>query len=185
MKKLLVFILIVICASLLGGCYGIVHDQITFTISNEYYTKFKFHQFELVPDGFEEVPSNARALVAIVGFLATWWMGTFIGVILGLVAFILPSAASMFRVSLTAFAIVLIIAFATGAIGLGYGLLVLSEQPRASFEHWYIPQNVIDFKNFIAVGSAHNFSYLGGVLGLIGGKVYILYIRFRGRSANA
>ena len=47
MKKFLTLILIVIIAALTGGIYGAIHDQLTYTISPEYYTKFKFIQFEL------------------------------------------------------------------------------------------------------------------------------------------
>ena len=39
---------------------------------------------------------------------------------------------------------------------------------------WWLPENLIDKKNFIAVGSMHNFSYLGGLIGLVAGIIYIV-----------
>jgi len=51
--------------------YGIIHDQITYSISPEYYTKFKFYQFGLIksPNDFVH---NPRQMAIIVGIMATW-----------------------------------------------------------------------------------------------------------------
>jgi len=59
-----------LAGALVAGAFGIVHDQITFSISPEYFTRIKFDQFaafrgNLPPRGF----------VAVIGFLATWWFG--------------------------------------------------------------------------------------------------------------
>lgn len=51
MKKFLILILIILIAPIIGGLYGILHDQLTYTISPEYYTKFKFYQFGLMDLG--------------------------------------------------------------------------------------------------------------------------------------
>lgn len=47
MNKLKVFLLIIILPTIIAGFYGILHDQLTYTISSEYFTKFKFYQFGL------------------------------------------------------------------------------------------------------------------------------------------
>ena len=64
----------------------------------------------------------------------------------------------------------IIIAFLTGLIGLAYGKLYLAN----TGVDWWLPKNLIDTKNFIAVGSMHNFSYFGGLTGLIAGIIYSL-----------
>ncbi|GAA4047595.1 hypothetical protein GCM10022409_37350 [Hymenobacter glaciei] len=174
MKKILILILIVITASLIGGIYGAIHDQLTYTISPEYYTKFKFIQFELVDKGQEANPASPRVWVAAVGFLATWWMGVPIGLILGLVGLAHTNWQTMFSVTMKAFLVTMAVAFITGIIGLVYGCLVLANEPVESFSNWFIPDNIIDFKGFITVGSMHNFSYAGGVIGLIVGIIYSL-----------
>ncbi|GAA3967990.1 hypothetical protein [Hymenobacter antarcticus] len=174
MKKFLALILIVIMASLIGGIYGAIHDQLTYTISPEYYTKFKFIQFELVDEGPEANPANPRVWVAAVGFLATWWMGIPIGLILGLFGLTHTSWQTMFRITIKAFLVTMAVAFTTGIVGLIYGRLVLANKPIELFSNWYIPDNIIDFKSFITVGSMHNFSYAGGVIGLIAGIIYSL-----------
>ena len=44
-KKLIVYGLLVVIAVLFAGLYGVVHNQISYTVSPEYFTKFKFRQF--------------------------------------------------------------------------------------------------------------------------------------------
>ena len=168
MNKIVAFIAILILAPLIGGLYGIFHDQITYSISPEYYTKFKFYQFGLVTAGDEAILPNPRFEVSIVGFLATWWMGIPIGIILGIVGMRHKQAHAMLRTTLKAFMVTMLIAFLTGLVGLAYGFLFLQESDL----NWFLPTNLINRTNFIAVGSMHNFSYLGGLTGLIGGITY-------------
>lgn len=168
MKKFLTLILVIVLSAIMGGLYGILHDQLTYTISPEYYTKFKFYQFRLMDAGNEAIFPNPRVQVSIVGFLATWWMGLLIGLILGLVGLIHTNHKQMLRVTLGAIVVTMVIAFMTGLVGLAYGKLHLA----STGVDWWLPDNLIDRKNFIAVGSMHNFSYLGGLLGLITGIVY-------------
>ena len=167
-KKLGIFIVLILMAPFIGGLYGIIHDQITYTISPEYYTKLKFYQFGLVGLNEEWNPESPRLYVALVGFLATWWMGIIIGLILGLLGLLLQDWKIMFQVVLRAIIIAVIITILAGFVGLIYG--------SAFFQHanWKLPINIIDEKSFIIVGSMHNFSYLGGLIGLIIGIKYIL-----------
>ncbi len=168
------FFAITLSGIILAGIYGILHDQLTYTISHEYYTKFKFYQFGLSRTGKEAFMPYPRISVAAVGFLATWWMGIPISIILGLVGLIHKDGKTMYNATIKAFLITMLIAFLTGLIGLGYGWFFLSTQSRDNFDWWYIPDNIIQFRNFISVGSMHNFSYLGGLTGLIGGIIYTI-----------
>jgi len=169
MKKILILLVIIGLSPLIGGIYGILNDQLTFTISPEYYTKFKFYQFGLMDMGNEAIFPNPRIEVSAVGFLACWWMGPPIGIILGLVGLIHRNHKQMFYASMKAILVTVIVAFTTGLIGLAYGRFYLAE----TGVNWWFPENLIDKKNFIAVGSMHNFSYyLGGLTGVIAGVIY-------------
>ena len=178
MNKLIALILLLIIAPILGGAYGIVHDQITYTISNEYYSKFKFIQFGLNNWGMgenigtENTPeiklNNPRIGAAIVGFLATWWVGMIIGIILGLIGLIHRNGKEMFKITMRATLITIGIALIVGIIGLIYGKLFLASNPP----NWFLPENLINRTNFIMVGSMHNFSYLGGLIGMIVSVTY-------------
>lgn len=168
MKKIFTFALILFLSVFIAGFYGILHDQLTYTISPEYYTKFKFIQFGMFSYGEKTVLAHPRLYVAFVGFLATWWMGPPIGFVLGLVGFLQKDAKRMMTVTLLAFAIAVAMAFFTGLGGLLYGKYILA----ANGVDWLLPDTLIDKKNFIAVGSMHNFSYFGGLLGLFTGVFY-------------
>jgi hypothetical protein len=178
MNKLIALILLLIIAPILGGVYGIVHDQITYTISNEYYSKFKFIQFGLDNWGMgenigtETTPeiklNNPRIGAAIVGFLATWWVGMIIGIILGLIGLIHRNGKEMFKITMRATLITIGIALIVGIIGLIYGKFFLASNPP----NWFLPENLINRTNFIMVGSMHNFSYLGGLIGMIVSVTY-------------
>ncbi|MBN1149739.1 hypothetical protein JXA84_00775 [candidate division WOR-3 bacterium] len=74
-------IIAVLGSPLIAGIYGMLHDQFTYTVSREYYTKFKFIQLGLTKNG-ETLTYPERLGVAKVGFLATWWTGIPIGVLL-------------------------------------------------------------------------------------------------------
>lgn len=172
MKRILIFLLLILISCLLGGAYGILHDQLTYSIATEYYTKFKFLQFGFEEGGSEAVLLHPRIYVSVVGFLATWWMGLFIGIVLALLGFIHSDARRMFTITVRAFFLTMLTAFLTGLTGLVYGHFVLAGRRHEEFYNWYIPDNLDDFDGFITVGSMHNFSYLGGVIGLILGMIY-------------
>lgn len=118
--------------------------------------------------GNEAIFPNPRIEVSIVGFLATWWMGVPIGIILGLVGLIHKDSRQMFIITSKAFLITVIVAFSTGLFGLAFGSLYLVD----TGVNWWLPENINDKKCFITVGSMHNFSYLGGLTGLVAGIIY-------------
>jgi hypothetical protein len=175
--KFLTLIALTFVACLLAGVYGSLHDQLTYTISPEYYTKFKFYQFGLAESGSEAILPNPRIAVSVVGLLATWWMGIPIGIILGLVGLIHRDWRTMFSVTFKAFILAIVVAFVTGLVGLLYGHVYLADKSRIELANWYIPDNLVDFGSFIKVGSMHNFSYAGGLTGLIAGVSYTIIQR--------
>ena len=172
MKKFVTLLIIILIGCLIAGLYGIIHDQLTYTISPEYYTKFKFYQFGLADEGDEAIIPFPRLWVSVVGFMATWWTGIPIAIILGLFS-LHSDRKSMISIAMTGFLVTLSIAFLTGIYGLYEGFTYLADQPKEDFGRWFIPENLVDFKSFIAVGSMHNHSYLGGFFGLFFGVAYI------------
>lgn len=167
MKKLSTLILVIMVSVLLTGIYGILHDQITYSISHEYFTKFKYAQFGFEPAWF----GGDRSTVAVIGFLATWWVGGFIGACLGL---LFRDAATMRNEVIRVIGLVYCTAVVTGIIGFFYGKYYLPNVGVA----WWMPADLINKNDFITVGSIHNFSYMGGLLGLLFGALYLLKARY-------
>ena len=164
-SKVGVFLLLLVISSFIAGIYGAVHDQISYTISPEYFTKFKFDQFGMDKEWF----GGVRITVAVVGLLATWWVGLLVGFILGVIGLFFPTSKWMFNKIIKSFLVTLTVSSIFGIVGLIYGFLF-------SFENinWYLPPNLIDKRSFIAIGHMHNFGYLGGLVGLIIGIIFIL-----------
>lgn len=148
-----------------AGIYGIIHDQITYCISREYFTKFKYEQFGFDPTWF----GGDRQTVAVIGFLATWWTGLIIGIAIGLTALIFKDHRIMWKAVKRTIPVVFCFAVGLALIGYVYGKLVLTK----TGVDWWLPDNLIDKNAFIIVGSIHNFSYLGGLLGLCAGIYYL------------
>jgi hypothetical protein len=172
MKKFLTLIGIIVGGCVVAGLYGILHDQLTYIISPEYYTKFKFYQFGLMDEGNEAIFEFPRIQVSIVGLMATWWMGIPIATVLGLFS-LHTDRKFMIEIAMKAFIVTITIAFFGGLYGLYEGYNYISVLPKEKLPRWFIPDNLVDFRSFIAVGSMHNASYLGGFFGLFGGIAYI------------
>src|SRR5690242_14246007 len=154
---------------LIAGVYGALHDQITFSISEEYFTKFKYQQFGFDASSF----GGDRQTVAVIGFLATWWTGLFIACGLGLAASFYPDHRTMLPGIKRATLITLVITMITGVAGYLYGKYKLSNHQV----NWYLPANLLDRKSFIIVGSIHNASYLGGLFGLVAGMIFLAWTK--------
>ena len=166
MRKFGVLSVTVFISILLAGIYGIIHDQITYSIAPEYFTKFKYQQFGFEPSWF----GGHRQTVAVIGFLATWWMGLFVGLGLGLSGLIFKDHIIM-RISITmAIKIVFITTILFAFMGFLWGRYHLV----ATGVNWWMPDDLADKDNFIVVGSIHNFSYLGGITGLLIAIAYMI-----------
>ena len=171
MKKVLTLPLLIIISCFIAGMYGIIHDQITYSISPEYYIKNKFIQFGLaeflIPQG------NERILVAAVGWMATWWMGLILGTILSLIAFIHKTLKQMFEITIKAILLNLLITSLLGALGYLYALAFMSYESN-DLAFWNVPNETVDTTNYLRVGCIHNFGYLGGIIGLFVAIVYTI-----------
>jgi hypothetical protein len=166
---------------LVAGCYGVVHDQITYSISQEYFTRFKFAQFHFADFGFP-----TRVFVAEIGFLATWWVGFLVAWFMARLTVPTFPRALAFRLNLRGF--ILLLAFAVGAGAIGYGLGLCHGADYAAWDGWKARLGVLDLPSFVRVAYVHNASYLGGLVGLVAALLYLRKAKQRslaGQSAGA
>jgi hypothetical protein len=138
-----------------------VHDQISYTVAPEYFTKFKFRQFGLV-----DSPMPERMRASIIGFLASWWMGIPIGMLVGAAGFIHQDRRRMLRISLWSLLVTVGFTLLFGLCGLFYGYLQTRHINIAEYGGWFIPADVTDLRRFLCAGYMHNASYIGGVLAI-------------------
>jgi len=174
MKKFMIYLLVVALAIAVAGLYGMVHNQISYTVAPEYFTKFKFRQFGLV-----DIPLPDRIRASIVGFLASWWMGIPIGLLVGAAGFIHRNAREMFRITILSFLVVVGFTLLFGFGGLLYGYFQTMHIDAANYLGWYIPDDVTDLRRFLCAGYMHNSSYLGGVLAIIVAWIFHIVMRLK------
>lgn len=157
MRRFAVYFAFVLAAVLAAGAFGALHDQISYTVSPEYFTKFKFVQFDLLNDA---VPERLRA--AQVGFLGAWWMGVPLGVLIGAAGFIHPDVPQMRRALLWSLVVAVAFTLLYALGGLVYGIVQTAASHLAGHDGWYIPRGLVQPRRFICVGYMHNAAYTGG-----------------------
>ena len=164
-KKFRLFILIIILSIILASVFGFLHNQISFTISDEYFTKFKFKQF-----GFEDYGmTSSRLYSGLIGIVSSWWVGLIIALFHGTIPFFLFSYKDMWKYAKGAILRNLGITFLFSILGILFGIYHVSYYPKNSYD---IPLPLKSEERFFIAGMMHNFSYIGGVVGLLCGVYY-------------
>ena len=179
MKKFVIYLVLVALAIVAAGLYGIVHNQISYTVAPEYFTKFKFHQFGLTNTS---LPDRVRA--SMVGFLASWWMGIPIGLLVGAAGFIHRDHREMFRVTLWSFLVVIGFTLLFGFGGLLYGYHRTVHINISDYRGWFIPDDVTNLRRFLCAGYMHNSSYFGGTLAIFVAWIYHIVTWLRAQSSR-
>ncbi|HMD61763.1 MAG TPA: hypothetical protein VKG78_10035 [Opitutaceae bacterium] len=174
MARFRAFLALLVIALPIAGVFGAFHDQISYTVSEEYFTKFKFHQFGFLNPA---VPERIRA--AAVGFLASWWMGIPIGLLVAPVSFICGSSRDMLTFGIRSYWVLVAFAglFALGGLLFGYGATAHIE--LSQYAYWYIPPNVAHLRRFLCAGYMHNSAYLGGIVGVLASWAYLVGVHIR------
>ena len=154
-----------VVGAFLAGLYGVIHDQVTYSISPEYFTRLKFAQFHYADFGLP-----ARVLVAEIGFLATSWVGLVAGWFIARVSVPACSRPEAFRCCACGFLIVLACAF--GAAIIGYELGLLHGSDYSTWQSMASALGIVDLPRFVRVAYIHNAGYLGSLIGLILAIIY-------------
>jgi hypothetical protein len=161
---------------LIAACYGVVHDQITYSISPEYFTLLKFRQFHYADFGF---PS--RVFVGEIGVLATWWAGFIAGWFIARIVVARRPELSPLPYAIRGFALMLGATLLAGVLGYAYGLTFEIRPETSELARYASLLGATDVPAFTRVAHIHNAGYLGALIGLITAALHVT-IRLR-RSA--
>jgi hypothetical protein len=163
----------------IAGAYGILHDQLTYALGPEYFTRFKFDQFHYLS---RQQP--LRIIVAEIGFLATWWVGFFAAWFMGRIALPHENVAAAARRTFKGVLMMLVAAIAFAIVG---NLLAPTRPDDARVVEQaalLASYGVTDPVPFIRVGYIHNASYLGGLVGLIAALTWLRLTRPKSHPAT-
>jgi hypothetical protein len=153
------FAKIVALSILAAICYGIAHDQVTARICVEYFTVFH-------PPVF---PTDNPTLLGLGwGVIATWWVGTILGILLGIAARA-GRAPKVGARSLLRPIVVLLAVMAISALGAGLTGYVLARHGSIG-PPWWVRAHLApaSYAAFMGDWWAHNASYAaagaGGII---------------------
>lgn len=161
--KILLFPILLSFACGLAGIYGVIHNQISFTVAPAYFFEFKFNQFRIDPAFHNRIGAGS------VGFMASWWMGLLIGFPIYVAALFVRGTRCFVRSYVMAALLVVCVTLATGLGALVYAYAMLD---ITSLPPWMDNRDISTPVRFARAGMMHNFSYLGGLIGLVAGLVY-------------
>lgn len=161
--RILAWLFIAILSAVL---YGVVNDQITLTLSPEYFTVFKRSEFYplLQALGLEDAPVRIEALV--VGTAATWWFGGILGIVLSLTGNAGRSQRLSTRAYVGAIGMVMCVTVVVSVIS---GLIAYIAEPwvNPSVTEWPFLDGITAIRPAFAVGWWHNGAYAGALAGTI------------------
>jgi hypothetical protein len=166
-----------VVGALFAGAYGVVHDQVTYSISEEYFTCLKFPQFHYANFGLPR-----RVFVAEIGFLATWWVGFFAAWFIARIT--VPTFASAARFRHTIHGFLIILAFALMSSIVGYVIGILHGADYSAWEGLAATLGIVDLPRFVRVAYIHNASYVGGLVGLITAIIYLRKLKAQNQAAS-
>jgi hypothetical protein len=149
-----------VAGGIVAGLYGVAHDQITYTLAPEYFTRLKFQQF-----AWADLGLPPRVFAAQIGFIASWWVGFFSAWFLARIAVPAWPKEIANRKAWIGFAQIF---GATVVGGIGGGLL--GSLPGAAGPDWQdvaLELGIRDVPAFVQVAFIHNGSYVGGGIGLV------------------
>lgn len=161
LKKLLALLWFVPLAMLAAALFGALHDQISYGISPEYFIQFKFRQFGLLTS-----PLPDRLKAALVGVLASWWMGAPLGLLIGIAAPLHRDACWQRKALLLSLPLAMAVTLAAAFCGLLYGQIQTQTLAEGGYRGLWYPPGLTDPRAFLEVGYMHNFAYFGGVLAI-------------------
>jgi hypothetical protein len=173
-QRLFVLWLFIGAAVVAAGLFGALHNQISYSVSAEYFTKFKFLQFQLLD---ASVPERLRA--AEVGFLASWWMGLLLGPIVGIVGFAHRTPTSMQRGLMLSLPVILGCVALAAVVGLVVGYVSTSGPALELDAGWFVPPGLGNPRAFVCAGYMHNASYIGAVAAVPVAWAFNLLLRRR------
>jgi hypothetical protein len=153
---------IAVLGAVVAGCFGALHDQVSYTICPEYFTRLKFRQFSYANFGL-----TPRLFAAEVGFLSTWWAGLIAGWFLARVGLAELPTERRWSCAVRAFAIVVAAAALAGLAGAALGAAVTRDGDFGAWEQWRNALGVEDLRAFVIVAYLHIGGYLGSLVGLV------------------
>lgn len=163
MYRNIVYLFLLFAAPVLSALYGFVHDQFTYSICPEFFTKFRFLNYEL-PELW-----HPRTSAGVIGILNSWKIGIPLGILLTGAGYFHRDVISTLKHTLIAYAFVFV--FVTAMAFIGFSVEVNAAMPSSQF-----PEGLVDKENYLRVLNMNNFATNGAILGMVVGVLYHIIV---------
>ncbi len=174
--RLLIFLVLLFISSVSAGVYGIIYDQISYSVSPEFFEKLRFPE-----DGYHVSSRlHPRLKAAYAGWTNTWPVGLVLGGILSLAGLMHHNLRRMLTTTLLSFFFTLAISFMFGMVGLYMG----STEWGNDDAYVNLRADLHDPTHFKMVQNMQNFSYVGALTGIFVGLFFHLYQRNKDRKVR-
>ncbi|GEP52788.1 hypothetical protein FNO01nite_34600 [Flavobacterium noncentrifugens] len=159
MKKTAILVILTISIVVLTSIFGVINNQISYSISPEFFTKSMFPRFGFVEYGLD----TPRLTAAIIGIWSTWWLGLIIGLIYSIISLSKNNTKTIFSYLTNAILTTFIFVFASGILGFIFGKISLT---NVIINRGFSGSQE-QLKNFVTVGYIHDFEYGGAILAIL------------------
>lgn len=156
--RLFIFIALLLIAPAIAGIYGFIHDQITFAVSEEFFTKLRFLEFDL-PDNW---PPSAKA--GVIGIANAMKAGIPFGIVLTAIGKIHKKDFHLLNYTIYAYLLTCLMSFVFTILALYMPLA-----PQEVREVATMPADILDPIAFQRVILMNNYGYVGGIIGMFMG----------------
>lgn len=173
MRKFSIYLLFVAVAVVITSIFGVAHHQITFSASPEYYTKFKFIQTNLADTLAAQHMTQPRSAVVIAGVKTSWFVGLSIGILIGFIALIFPTAETMFPAALQALGITLLVSAITALFCYYSGSYAHLGSGIYDTLPTRLPGNLVNKQAFLRGASIQYGALLGYILGFAAALIFL------------
>ncbi len=153
----------VVLAPVISGVYGAIYDMIVFTFAPEFFTEYRFPQYDISDH------MNPIIGAAIIGFANSWKVGIPVGMVLGGLSYMHRNIQKTFRYMIWSYVIVIISALTASSIA-----LVLMRNQLS--ENVFIGTDKALQATVEIIINMNNFAYSGALIGTVIACAWQLYI---------
>jgi hypothetical protein len=164
---LLLFFIVI--APVISGCFGAIYDMIVFTLAPEFFTEYRFPQFD--------ISHKMRPVVgaAIIGFANSWAIGIPIGIILSSMSYLHKSIHKTFNYMIISYGI----AIATAIIFTTIGLVLMQNQLSQNI---YLGTDKALQRTVEIIVNMNNFTQAGALIGTALACAWQLYMLLKRKA---
>ena len=165
MKKIFGMFAIIIISTIFASLFGAIHNQISYSVSDEFFKDFLFGNFGI--NDWEL--NNNRLEASVVGILGSYWVGLILGIVYSIVYIFLKSINS-FKNIINAISFNILFTF----LGSLVGYIVARFFVPLKYSGVWMDFGTQEPERYIEAAYMHSGSYFGGIIGLLFGIFYLL-----------